>query len=282
MDFFWIVLALGLPSPLAAQAGGAVPVPGFTVDAPAPTVTARAAASAAPSKRVPIAAGSFRPLYAHPGEERVQVRAFRMDERAVTRAEFARFVEVEPRWGRGRVPAVFAGDGYLASWSSPTRPGGGDAARRPVTEVSWFAAKSYCEAQGGRLPTTAEWEYVARASETETDAATSGAFRQRALELALGPRRGPPTVQSGFRNAWGVWGMHGGVSEWVLDFNTNFAATDSRLTNDQDRGLTCAAGATAGGSSGDYAAFLRYALRAASDGRSTGRNLGFRCAYDAS
>lgn len=254
MRLAFLLLGLATSLPLAAQAGGAT--------------------------AVRIEPGSFEPLYSQPGDGRVEVEAFLLDDRPVSVAEFAGFVARQPRWQRDRVPGLFADRKYLATWATPTSPAISDPRERPVTGVSWFAAKAYCAARGGRLPRTAEWEYVARASETERDAAGTASFRQRALELALSSKGGAGRLRTGFRNAWGAWDMHGGVNEWVLDFNTNFAAADSRVTSSQDRGLTCAAGATAGGSSGDYAAFLRYALRGALEARSSAHNLGFRCAYD--
>ena len=204
-----------------------------------------------------------------------RIEPFLIDARAVSRAEYRSFIEANPRWRRGAAPGVFVDENYLGGWAAD---GSDDDAL--ATEVSWFAARAYCAFRGGRLPTTAEWEYVARADETDRDAATGADFLRRTLELAMGSRSALPSVRSGFRSVWGVWGMHGGVNEWVLDFNSIFASTDSRETTDDDRSLNCAASATTTGDSRDYAAFMRYAFRAAADARSTSRNLGFRCAAD--
>lgn len=253
-----LALAIVALLPLAVPAGGAGPARGDG------------------GTRVRIEGGAYRPLYAQPGETVVLVRPFLVDARAVTRAEYHDFLSAHPRWRRGVVPGVFADTNYLSGWGEPS-PADADLL---ATEVSWFAARAYCRAQGARLPTTDEWELLARADERDHDAASEGAFLRRALELALG-RRELPSVRSGFRSVWGVWGMHGAVNEWVLDFNTSFASSDSRETTDGNRALTCAAGATSTGDTRDYAAFMRYAFRAAADARSTARNLGFRCAMDA-
>jgi formylglycine-generating enzyme required for sulfatase activity len=184
---------------------------------------------------VRIGGGSFRPLYAQPGERTVTVAPFLLDAQPVTRAQFEAFVHAYPRWQRGRAPRLFVDGNYLRDWASPAAAGDARDRSLPVTDVSWFAARSYCEARGARLPTVAEWEYAARADERDRNAAAAPGFRQRALELTMGRRLRP--AGSGFRNAWGVSDLHGGAYEWVYDFASIFAGTDSRQTSRLDRGL---------------------------------------------
>jgi len=87
-------------------------------------------------------------------------------------------------------------------------------------------------------------------------------------------------VGSTFRNAYGVWDLHGLVWEWTLDFNSVMVSNDSRATSGRDHPLFCAAGVVGATDPANYPAFLRYGFRAALDGRTTTESLGFRCAQD--
>ena len=274
------LLALVLPLPLAAQAGGrGTPASGPDGAPAAPGSPGAAAITHRPAPRpmATVPTGRYLPLYS-PDTSAVNVRSFRLDAFLVTRADFAAFVAAVPRWRRDRVKPIFADRRYLADWSSALHPGGRPDA--PVTRVSWFAARAYCAWEGKRLPTVDEWEYAARADETRTDAMADPTHKARLLRLTTSRPRPLPAVGSGFQNAYGVHDMHGLVWEWVRDFNTVTVGTDSRGTSQRDNQLYCAAGAEGATDTEDYAAFLRYAFRASLEGRATSRALGFRCAAD--
>jgi sulfatase modifying factor 1 len=251
-----VTLALLLALPLPAPGSGGAP-------------------ASAGMARIP--AGSYTPLYVRDAG-RARVDAFELDRRPVTRGEYLEFVRADPRWRRGEAKPVLAGRGYLAGWPGALDAGGAAALRQPVTEVSWFAARAYCGAQGKRLPTTDEWEYAAAASETVRDAARDPDFTARLLGMYTAPRDPAAPVGSTFRNAYGVWDLHGLVWEWVADFNNVLASDDSRGTAAKDHKLYCAGGSVGTSDPSNYPAFLRFAFRAGLTGRSTTRNLGFRCA----
>jgi formylglycine-generating enzyme len=244
-----------------------------------PNRSARTASRAA-NRMATVPAGRFRPLYAAPRAERVAVAAFSLDRDQVTTGEFLAFVVRHPEWRRDRVRRVFADANYLADWTTPTDAGSPEARRRPVTQVSWFAARAYCASLGKRLPTVDEWEYVAAASEHTTDARGDAAFRSRLLALYAGlgrqSRSGP------FTNVYGVRAMHGVVWEWTLDFNSVVLDDDSRATGSgadgRDRHLYCASASIGATDPSDYPAFLRQAVRAGLGARSSTSTVGFRCA----
>jgi len=231
-----------------------------------------------------IPAGSYQPLYGAVGGAPVAVASFRLDREPVTRGEYLEFVKTHPAWRRGAVRPLFAGRSYLLSWNDSLDAGDATDLRRPVTEVSWFAAKAYCESKGKRLPTVDEWEYAASASETRASVARDAGFIRRILALyAARSNTGVlPPVGSGFRNVYGVRDMHGLAWEWTLDFNDVMVSDDSRASGSaaggKDHKLFCASAAIGASDPSNYPAFMRYAFRAGLTGRSTARTLGFRCA----
>lgn len=239
-----------------------------------------AALAPAREHEVRIAGGTFTPLYSV-GARKVTVRPFYLARDAVTNAEFLAFVKAHPQWRRSQVPTIFADDHYLKDWAGDlSYPEGlGD---RPVTGVSWFAARAWCRARGRRLPTEAEWEFVARASERKADASKDPGFLRGILDWYARPTPARlPSVSSGRVNLYGVRGMHGLVWEWVDDFNSVLTTGESRQDGALDRNLFCAAGSAGSTDPSNYAAYMRYAFRASLEARFTVRNLGFRWARDA-
>lgn len=233
---------------------------------------------AAAADRVPIGPAVYRPVFPpSPEETELPVAAFALDRVPVTNGEFLAFVRAHPEWRRDRVAAVRAEPGYLGHWAGPEDLGDVDP-RAPVTRVSWFAARAYCEAAGGRLPTEAEWELAASASATEVDGRRDPAFAQRLLDWYATPTPDRlPRVGRSEPNVWGVVDLHGLVWEWVEDFN----ATLFGGGRDPDGASRfCGAGAAGSTDPGDFAAFQRFALRSSLRGGFALANLGFRCAGD--
>ena len=201
--------------------------------------------------------------------------------RPVTRARYADVVAAHPDWRRDRVPQLYADPQYLQNWEGDRPRPEHDA--YPVTQVSWFAAQAFCAAQGGRLPSTLEWEYVAAASQTEPNAQKDRAFIERILGWYARPSRGDlglAPVGAQAPNYFGIYDLHGLVWEWTSDFNASFITADNRADGDRSRNFFCGNGVTGASSREDYAAFMRYAMRSSLNADFALGNLGFRCVYD--
>ena len=228
---------------------------------------------------VPVPAGRFSSVLAL-GEAGVEnrIEGFALMRQPVTNAQFLDFVKAQPEWQRGQAPSVFVDSQYLSHWAGALDIGAAGS-QSPVTRVSWFAASAYCEAQGGRLPTWLEWEYVAAADETRLDARADPAWRERILGWYS--RTGGntlPAVGQSPANAYGVQDMHGLVWEWIDDFNALMISADNRDQGDPDLLRFCGAGALSAADRDNYAILMRTAMLSALRADATTRNLGFRCA----
>jgi formylglycine-generating enzyme required for sulfatase activity len=302
-------MATGRPAlPAGLERDAAPPAAIAAAGAETPAVQVQRGAAPMPPGRVAIPAGVYRPLYksselnrqrhdndssterAAPAALRagdsasngeVRVERFYLDVYPVTNADYLAFVQSHAKWRRSRVPGLFADEGYLRAWAGDLQPGLLAPPDRPVVNVSWFAARAYCAGRGGHLPTTAQWEHAAAASETAGDGAFDPAFAARILAWYGRPTPAVPApVGSVYRNVWGVYDLHGLVWEWVRDFNTALVSGESRGDSGLERRFFCAAGSIGAVNVDDYAAFMRYAFRSSLEASYTAASLGFRCAQD--
>jgi formylglycine-generating enzyme required for sulfatase activity len=230
---------------------------------------------------VKIPGGSFRTALKYEDNKgaAAKVAPFALQKHPVTNAEFLAFVQSHPQWRRDRVATVFADARYLSQWPTSASLGTGPQPGQPVVDVSWFAANAYCQAQGARLPTWHEWEYVAAADETRRDARKDPAWRERILGWYSRPASGPlPRAGLQTADAYGVQDMHGLVWEWTDDFSSLLVSGDNRVQGDGDKTKFCGAGALSMDDRENYAVLMRVAMLSSLEARDTTSSLGFRCA----
>jgi formylglycine-generating enzyme required for sulfatase activity len=112
-------------------------------------------------------------------------------------------------------------------WSDPNF----NHAQQPVTGVSWFEAKHYCEwlasqtTRAYRLPTEAEWELAARGGLEQKNFPWGDAPPQSLPDYATRWKTGPEPVARYAPNAFGLYDICDNVHEWCSDwYDPNYYA----------------------------------------------------------
>jgi len=233
------------------------------------------------SEMVSIAGGEYRPLYINKDFPKTKVKAFLLDIDLVTNQQFYQFVRRNLQWEKNQIPSIFTEEGYLKHWSNKSEHWQPNVQIEdlPVTNVSWFSADAFCRAEGKRLLTVDEWEYVARASKKHINGNKEESYNQRILDWYSKPQSSlaSSTLKANY-NFWGVNQLHGVVWEWTEDFNSSLVNGESRNDSSIDSKLFCAAGAAGSADPSNYAAFMRFGFRSSLQAKFTLGSLGFRCA----
>jgi len=151
----------------------------------------------------------------HP-QHKVYLDAYYMDKHEVTVAQYRKFCETTGR-------------------KMPDAPSWGWIDSHPIVNVSWDDAVAYARYYGKRLPTEAEWEKACSAGSTTKW--SFGDDESRFAEYAWYWRNSGDKMLTGEwdlneiipnncrtqpvgrkkPNAWGLYDMHGNVSEWCAD-----------------------------------------------------------------
>jgi formylglycine-generating enzyme required for sulfatase activity len=146
----------------------------------------------------------------------VRVPSFWIDKYLVTNSQFKRFVDGHPDWQAGKVPAELDNGSYLNHWVRGTFRA--DRENHPVVNVNWYAATAYCQAQGKRLPSEAEWEYAARGGlEAPLFPWGDEPASPRLANYSDSKLHATSPVGSYPPNGYGIYDMAGNVWEFLAD-----------------------------------------------------------------
>ncbi len=149
--------------------------------------------------------------------------------------------------------------------------------KHPVTEVTWYGARAFCEWAGGRLPTEAEWEYAARGGDLSQLYLYSGSDDVNEIALIdIGD-----TYQIGTKkgNELGLFDMSGNVWEWCADLYNSEYYSESPNT-DPPGPVTGSSRVLRGGSWYNYPNFYRSSNRYNFNPSGSESYMGFRVALD--
>ena len=163
------------------------------------------------------------------GRREITVSSFYIDRFEVTNEEYRQFVSEQ---GESYAPRVEAfGSGASAESRMQNYFYSSSRNEYPVVGVTWDDAKAFCEWNGRRLPTEAEWEYAARSGRTGAIYPWRGISTtdpQGRYLANFAPSEGRARTGYAFTapvgsfppSRWGIHDIAGNVAEWNEDVYT--------------------------------------------------------------
>ena len=209
-------------------------------------------------------------------QRRIWMNSFEIDRYEVTLGEYLAFLQAKERPVSHKLKHLiwhlisvhFIPDEVLAPW--------------PALYVTWEEASAFCEDQGKRLPTEAEWEKSARgengnifpwgAMGPSDTIAVFGQYHVHEIPLVAAVDSYPEGQSS-----WGVYHLAGNVAEWVNDWfgSDYYPIMPERNPPGPTRGRYKV---VRGGSWKSTPRMLRTATRGGAFPQQREATIGFRCA----
>ena len=205
----------------------------------------------------------------------VYIDEFWIDKCEVTNYEFLDVVAQHPFLRKSTFPRKYHDGNYLLNWTDDLMPKIGSELQ-PVVNVSWYAARHYCNHLGKRLISEAEWEMATKAGTDSAYSIEGGVefLSDYAWFIQNSGGQIHNTAQK-LSNPNGLYDLHGNVWEWVYDWFGTFPNVKSRNPQGPEFGKYRI---LRGGSWKDPAEYLRSTMRRDALPTSTFKNVGFRCA----
>jgi formylglycine-generating enzyme required for sulfatase activity len=172
-------------------------------------------------------------------------------------------------------------------------------AKHPINCVDWEMADIYCRAEGGRLPTEAEWEFAARGPDGRRypwgdDDPTAKHLNACGTECLAWGKKNKVEVKAmykaddGYANTapvgsfpagksrFGLEDVVGNVWEWVADWSAPYTADTTVDPKGPPKGTTRVI--RGGAWNGSEPAWVRPTFRYWNDPKTRSHGVGFRCA----